>query len=61
FIAKLDPINPQIASRLLTSLRDWRRYDAGRQEKMRSVLKRILAQPNLSPNVFEIASKVLGE
>lgn len=61
FIAKLDPINPQIASRLLTSLRDWRRYDVGRQDKMRAVLKRILAQPNLSPNVFEIASKILGE
>ena len=61
FIAKLDPINPQIASRLLTSLRDWKRYDAGRQAMMKAVLQRIVTMPNVSPNVYEIASKTLGE
>ncbi len=61
FIGKLDPINPQIASRLLTALREWRRYDEHRQEKMMAVLERILAQPNLSPNAYEIASKIAGK
>lgn len=60
FICELDPINPQIASRLLTSLRDWKHYNHDRQTKIRALLERILAQKNLSPNSFEIAGKILG-
>lgn len=58
-IATLDKINPQIASRLLTALRDWKKYDPTRQEKMKSVLEAIVAMKDVSPNVFEIASKTL--
>ncbi len=61
FIEKLDPINPQIASRLLTTLRDWRRLDQNRQDHIRSVLETIVQTPKLSPNSFEIASKILGK
>ncbi|MFA7276001.1 MAG: aminopeptidase N [Pseudobdellovibrionaceae bacterium] len=59
-IMQLDPVNPQIASRLLTALRDWRRFDENRQVMMRNALEKILALPALSPNTFEIASKTLG-
>ena len=59
-ILALDKINPQIASRLLTALRDWKRYDADRQAKMRAVLEKIVGTKDLSPNVYEIASKILG-
>lgn len=59
-ILALDKINPQIASRLLTALRDWKRYDTDRQSKMRAVLEKIVGTKDLSPNVYEIASKTLG-
>jgi len=58
-IVELNTINPQIASRLLTPLREWKRYTKDRQEKMQACLERILATENLSPDVFEIASKSL--
>jgi len=58
-IIELNGINPQIASRLLTPLREWKRYTKDRQEKMQAALERILATDNLSPDVFEIASKSL--
>lgn len=58
-IIELNSINPQIASRLLTPLREWKRYTPDRQEKMQAALERILTTDNLSPDVFEIASKSL--
>ncbi|MDA1099434.1 MAG: aminopeptidase N [Proteobacteria bacterium] len=60
-VLQLDPINPQIAARLATQLGRWRRYDEGRQALMQAALRRILAVDGLSPDVFEIASKSLGE
>ena len=60
-VRTLDPMNPQIAARLAGSFESWRRYDAGRQALMRAELDAILAQKDLSPNLFEVASKMLGE
>lgn len=59
-IIELDPINPQVAARLLAPLGRWRRVDAGRQAKMRAELERILAAPKLSRETYEIASKSLA-
>lgn len=59
FISKLDPINPQISARLLTALRDWKKYDVHRQSKIREVLELIISRPNLSSNSYEIAKKTL--
>lgn len=59
-IIELDPINPQVAARLLAPLGRWRRVDAGRQAKMRAELERILAVPKLSRETYEIASKSLA-
>ena len=58
-IIALNTKNPQIAARLLGPLREWRRYTPDRQAKMKAALERILAQENLSPDVFEIVSKTL--
>ncbi|MGB4057159.1 MAG: aminopeptidase N [Alphaproteobacteria bacterium] len=58
-ITQLNTINPQIAARLLTPMRDWKRYTQDRQEKMKACLRRILETPKLSPDVFEIADKSL--
>ncbi|CAN5467801.1 aminopeptidase N [soil metagenome] len=59
-IIALDPINPQTAARLVPPLGRWRRFDPEGGEMMRSELQRILAQPGLSKDVTEQASKSLG-
>ncbi|NCC22301.1 MAG: aminopeptidase N [Alphaproteobacteria bacterium] len=59
-IIDLNRINPAIASRLLTPLREWRRYTPDRQEKMKAALERIAAEPKLSKDVFEVVSKTLA-
>ncbi|MFN4088386.1 MAG: aminopeptidase N [Alphaproteobacteria bacterium] len=59
-VIELDKLNPQVAARMVAPLRRWRKFDAGRQAKMRAELERILAVPDLSRDVFEIASKSLA-
>ena len=58
-VLELDPLNPQIASRLLKSMIRWRRFDRGRQELMRAELARVLAAEALSKDAYEVASKAL--
>ena len=59
-IIELDPINPQVAARILAPLGRWQRFDSGRQALMKRELQRILATPKLSRDVYELASKSLG-
>jgi aminopeptidase N len=56
----LDPINPLVAARLAGAFETWRRYDSGRQALMRAELEAVLAHTGLSPNLFEVAGKILG-
>lgn len=58
-VIELNSINPQIAARLLTPMRDWGRYTEDRQALIKASLQRILDEKDLSPDVFEIASKSL--
>ncbi|MGE4400930.1 MAG: aminopeptidase N [Desulfobulbus sp.] len=58
-ICLLDKLNPQIASRMITPLTQWRRYDQGRQQLMRVQLERIGNQPTLSDDVKEIVEKTV--
>ena len=60
-VLALDPLNPQMAARLLTPLGRWRRVDASRQALMTAQLSRILAAPDLSRDSYEIASKSLEQ
>lgn len=53
----LDKLNPQIASRLLTPLTRWKKFDARRQGLMQVQLQRIKAAENLSKDVFEVVEK----
>jgi len=59
-VLDLDPINPQVAARLLTPLGRWQRFGPDRQSLMKAELDRILAAASLSRDVFEIASKSLS-
>jgi aminopeptidase N len=58
-IIELNSINPQIASRLVTPLREWKRYTPALQAHMQAALKAIMDTPKLSNDVFEIVSKIL--
>lgn len=58
-IIELNTINPQIASRLVTPLREWKRYTPVLQAQMKAALQAILETPNLSNDVFELVSKSL--
>ena len=57
-VLALDPINPQIAARLLGAFRSWRTLEPGRRAKARSALSKIVQSPNLSRDVYEIATKI---
>ncbi|MDD2738276.1 MAG: aminopeptidase N [Methylomonas lenta] len=59
-VLALNTLNPQIASRMVTSLAQWRRYDTGRQKLMKQQLQRIVMTEQLSKDVYEIASKSLA-
>ncbi|MBT8495836.1 MAG: aminopeptidase N, partial [Deltaproteobacteria bacterium] len=61
WVLEIDGKNPQAAARLLTPLTTWRRYDDHRKQHMRRALEDIVAAPNLSPDVYEVASKSLAE
>jgi aminopeptidase N len=60
-VLTLDGLNPQIAARMLRIMSRWRRYDDGRQALMKSQFERVLAKPEVSRDLFEIASKSLAE
>jgi aminopeptidase N len=59
-IIELNTINPQIAARMVTPLREWKRYTPALQAQMKAALEAIQATPNLSGDVFEIVSKSLN-
>lgn len=58
-VIALDPKNPQTAARMIPPLGRWKRFDEGRAAMMKAELERILAQPGLSRDTTEQASKSL--
>jgi len=58
-VLALDKINPQIAARMLGTLRSWRALESGRRAKARKALQRIARTKSLSPDVQEIVLRVL--
>ncbi len=59
-VLKLDRINPQVTARLVSAFNGWRRLDSERAALAQAQLERILAAPELSPDVYEIVSKALA-
>lgn len=59
-IIVLNTQNPQIASRLLTPLTKWKKYPPARQALIKAELQRIMAEPKLSKDVYEVVSKSLA-
>ncbi len=59
-VLELDGINPQVAARQIRVLSRWRHYDDHRQALIRAQLERLVEQPSISRDVYEIVSKSLG-
>ncbi|WP_310496285.1 aminopeptidase N [Sandarakinorhabdus sp.] len=55
-----DRINPQSAARLVVPLGRWRRFDQARSALMKAELERIVAAPDVSKDVLEMAARALG-
>ncbi|ARN75942.1 aminopeptidase N [Oceanicoccus sagamiensis] len=58
-IIALNSLNPQVASRLLGPLTKWKKYSEASRLLMKAELERIMAEPGLSSDVFEVVSKSL--
>lgn len=58
-VIQLNTLNPQIAARILTPLTKWKKQTADRQQLMKKALSHILAQAELSKDVYEVVSKSL--
>lgn len=59
-VLALDSRNPQLASRLVSAFNQWRRYDPGRQRRMREHLETIVGRQGLSSDVYEIVNRALA-
>jgi aminopeptidase N len=60
WLIRLDPVNPQTAARISTAFETWPRYDAVRRKLAKRELERILAAPGLSPDLHEMAERLLA-
>ena len=59
-VIALNTINPQVASRMVSALTQWKRFDKNRQTLMKQALEKIINTKDISKDVFEVASKSLG-
>ena len=57
---ELDKLNPQVASRMASGFKDFKRTPKNLQDMMRVELERIIKTDGLSKNVYEIVSKILA-
>ncbi|MFK0384560.1 aminopeptidase N [Agrobacterium sp. NPDC090273] len=58
-IIAIDTRNPQLAARLLTSMRSWRSLEANRGEKAKAALSQIAETKGLSADVGDIVERIL--
>jgi aminopeptidase N len=59
-IRLLDPINPQVAARMVRNFERWKRFEPKRRALMRSILEQTAAIPGISREAAEVLSKVLA-
>ncbi len=58
-IIDIDKINPQMASGLAGAFKIYKKMNKVNKKLMKAELERILAEPSLSKNVYEIVSKIV--
>jgi aminopeptidase N len=59
-VLAIDPKNPQLAARLLATLKSWRVLEQQRRALARAALQRVKAAPSLSPDVADIVERALA-
>ena len=59
-IVAIDRRNPQLAARVMTSVRSWRALEAERRDKLRSAIAKIASNPIISRDLADIAGRILG-
>ncbi|MGZ8190263.1 MAG: aminopeptidase N C-terminal domain-containing protein, partial [Methylococcaceae bacterium] len=59
-IIALNRLNPQVASRMVSALTSWRRFDKPRQALMTAQLQKIMTTEGISKDVYEVVSKSLA-
>lgn len=57
----LDAANPQLAARLMSALESWRKLEPGRRRQAEAALRRIVAAPKRSANLYEMAMRLLAD
>jgi len=60
-IRDLDKINALVAARMAGAFETWRRFDERRRSLMRAELTAMVKTPGVSSNLYEVATKMLGE
>ncbi len=60
-ILEFDAMNPQVASRLASAFKDFKRLPSDRKALMKKELERIIVNDKISKNVYEIISKTLND
>ena len=58
-VVELDGLNPQVASRIVGSFNQWKRYEPVRSALMKAELERIASRPGISKDVSEIVERAL--
>ena len=56
---EIDPLNPEVASRLAGVMAHWRRHDDARRDRMGAAMEAVLAMPGVSKNTNEVLSRIL--
>ena len=59
-VLTLDPMNPQVAARLLSSFRSWRNLEPKRRALAQAALQKVAAEPKLSADVRDIVARALA-
>jgi aminopeptidase N len=59
-VLELDPLNPQVAARMVSAMNQWKRFEPKRRELMKAQLERIVAKQGLSKDTYEIVARALG-
>src|SRR5262249_41954238 len=60
-VLALDPKNPQLAARLLSSFKSWRVLEPKRGALAQAALRRVAATPSLSPDGGDIVGRSLSD
>jgi len=58
-LGELDKLNPQISSRMASSLIQWRKYSPERGEQMKAELEKLAAMKPISEDLYEIVNRGL--